>query len=97
MTFFFGSTNLDDIPIAEFYFVIQLFEHDGAWLIYTEWHQWGDRTRKPNVEAFLSELNNALKTREDFDFRKYWHAWSHADSDFAVVIRNTPGDCQRVV
>jgi hypothetical protein len=96
MTFFFGSTNLDDIEIAEFHFVIQLFEHDGTWSIYTEWHQWGERTQKPNVKAFLSELNRALKTRTEFDFRKYWHGWSHEDACFSVVIRNTIRDAQKV-
>ena len=97
MTFFFGSTNIDDIRIAEFHFVIQLFEHDSTWSIYTEWHQWGERTRRPKVEAFMSELNKALKTHKDFDLRKHWHDWSHEDSSFAVVIRNTLGDSQKVV
>jgi hypothetical protein len=96
MTFFFGSTNLDDIEIAEFHFVIQLFEHDGVWSIYTEWHQWSERTQKPKVEVFLSELNRALKARTDFDFRKYWYGWSHEDSHFSVVIRNKIEDAKRV-
>lgn len=97
MTFFFGSTNIDDIPMAEFHFVIQLFEHGGAWSIYTEWHQWGERTQKPKkVEAFLAELNKALEAHQDFDFRKYWHDWSHEDSDFAVVIRDILGGPRKV-
>ena len=96
MTFFFGSTNIDNIEIAEFYFVIHLFEHNGTWSTYTEWHQCGEWGRKPNVEAFLSELNKALKTRQSFDFRKYWQDWSHKDSHFAVVIRNPQGGCQSV-
>ena len=96
MTFFFGSTNLDDIEVAEFHFVLQLFECNGAWSVYSEWHQWGEQDRKPKVEAFLSELKEALQTRRAFDFRRYWQDWSHKDSHFAVVIRNTLGNCQRV-
>ena len=96
MTFFFGSTNLDDIEIAEFHFVLQLFERDGAWSVSTEWHRWAAQDRKPILEAFLSELNQALKTQQGFDFRKYWQDWSREDSHFAVVIRNSLGDCQRV-
>jgi hypothetical protein len=96
MTFFFGCTNIDDIAIEEFDFVIQLYEHDGTWSVYTEWHQWGEQDRKPKVEAFLSELNQALKTRKDFDFRKYWHVWSCEDSYFSVVLRNTIADAQKV-
>ena len=96
MTFFFGWTNLDDIEMVEFHFVIHLFESQGAWLVDTEWHQWGEQDRKPKVGDFLSELNKALNTRQDFDFRKYWQDWSHQDPHFAVVIRNTLGDCQRV-
>ena len=97
MTFFFGSTNIDDIEFAEFHFVIQLFEHDGTWLVFTEWRQWGERTQMPKVDAFMSRLNQALKTRADFDFRKYWNDWSSKDSFFSVVIRNTRGGYQKVV
>jgi len=96
MTFFFGLTNLDDIEIAEFHFVIQLFECNGSWSVHTRWHQWSEQDRKPEVEVFLSELTMALKTRQGIDFRKYWQAWSHQDPHFAVVIRNKLGDCQRV-
>ena len=97
MTFFFGSTNLDDIEIAEFHFVLQLFECNGAWSVYTEWHQWGEWSRKPQVDAFISELNKALKTGKDLDFRKYWNGWSHEDSYFAVVVRNTRGGYQKII
>ena len=96
MTFFFGSTNLDDIEIAEFHFGIQLFERDGTWSISTEWHQWGQRTQQPNLEDFLSELNTALKTQTELEFRQYWQAWSQEDSYFSVVIRNTIRDAQKV-
>lgn len=96
MTFFFGSTNLDDIEIAEFHIAIQLVEQDGTWSVYTEWHQWGERTQKPKVEAFLAELKRALETHMEFNFRSYWHAWSCEDSAFAVVLRNTIADAQKV-
>jgi hypothetical protein len=96
MTFFFGLTNLDDIEIAEFHFVIQLFECNGTWSVHTEWRQWGDQDQKPKVEVFLSELNTALKTRQGFDFKKYWQDWSHKDSHFAVVLGTALGGCQRV-
>jgi len=96
MTFFFGMTNLDDIEIAEFHFVIQLFECEGDWSVHTEWRQWGEGDRKPQVEVFLSELKQALKTRQDFDFGKYWQEWGRQDPHFAVVIRNTLRECQRV-
>lgn len=96
MTFFFGSTNLDDIEIAEFHFAIQLVEQDGTWSVYTEWHQWGERTQKPKVEEFLAEMKLALKTHMEFDFRSYWHAWSCEDSAFSVVLRNTITDAQKV-
>ena len=96
LIFFFGSTNIDDIAITEFHFVVQLFEHDRTWSVYTEWRQWGERNRKPNVEAFLSELNAALETHQDLDLMKYWHVWSREETYFAVVIRNTQGDSLKV-
>jgi hypothetical protein len=96
MTFFFGFTNLDDIEVPEFHFIIQLLPGDGTWSISTEWHQWGERAQKPNVEAFLSELNRALRAHKEFDFKKYWHAWSREDSYFSVVLRNTIADAQKV-
>lgn len=96
MTFFFGKTNLDDIEIAEFHFVIELIECEDGWSVQTKWWQWGEQDRKPKVEAFLSKLIQALKTHQDLDLRKYWQDWSHQDSHFAVVIRNRLGDCLRV-
>jgi predicted RNA-binding protein len=71
-------------------------EQDGTWSVHTEWHQWGERTQKPNLEAFLSELKRALKTHRELDFRSYWQAWRGEDPAFSVVLRNTISDAQRV-
>lgn len=97
LTFFFGSTNIDDIEITELGFEIQLLKHSGRWSIQTTWHEWSERARKPDVDGCVSELSKALKAHKDFDFRKYWRYWSHTDKNFAVVIRNTSGDCRKVV
>lgn len=91
MVLSFGRTNIDDIEISESDLEIQLLEHQGVWLIETQWYQYGDRTRKLRVDAFLSKLKLAVKMHKDFDFSKYLHQWSYKDAHFSVVIHNSTG------
>jgi hypothetical protein len=91
MILYFGCTNIDDIEISEFHFVIQLSEHQGKWSLETQWHQYGDCTRKPRMGVFLSKLNLAISIHKDFDFREYLHRWRHKDAHFSAVIVNTIG------
>ena len=91
MVLSFGRTNIDDIEISESDLEIQLSEHQGIWSLETQWHQYGDRTQKLQVDAFLSKLKLAVKKHKDFDFFKYLNQWSHKDDHFAAVIHNRTG------
>lgn len=84
---YFGSTNIDDIEISEFHFVMELVEHNGRWWLRAEWHEWGDRGQKPEVEGFVSELNLAIEGCKDLDFHKYLDAWRRQDSAFLAIVR----------
>ena len=89
MILFFGHTNIDDIEISEFHFVIQLTELQGIWSIETQLHRYKDWVRDFRVDAFLSDLNLALIRHEDFDFSKYLKHWKDKDAHFSAVIINT--------
>ena len=86
---FFGHTNIDDIEISEYHFVIQLTELHGIWSVETQLHQYCDWVREFRVDAFLSKLNLALRRFEDFDFSKYLKHWKDKDAHFSAVIINT--------
>jgi len=91
MILYFGCTNIDDIEISEFHFVIQLSEHQGLWSIETHWSIYSDWKRKPQVSKFLSKLNLAIRKHKNFDFSKYLQDWRDKDPYFAAVIINTIG------
>jgi hypothetical protein len=84
---YFGSTNIDDIQISEFHFVIELAEHNGRWWLRAEWHEWGDHGQKPEVEGFVSELSRSIEGGKDLDFHKYLDSWSRQDPDFRALVR----------
>jgi len=91
MIIYFGCTNIDDIEISELHFVIQLSEHQGRWSIETQWHEYGEKPRKPRMDTFLFKLKIAIKSHKDFDFSKYLRRWSLKDAHFGAVIINTVG------
>jgi hypothetical protein len=91
MILFFGLTNVDDVEISEFHFIVQLSENQGSWSLETQWHRYGDPSRKPRLGKFLSKLHSALGMHQDFDFNKYLGHWSEEDKHFAGVLINTIG------
>lgn len=94
MGFHFGCTNIDDIEVTEFILEIELSEHQGVWSVETRWHQYNDRSQKPQVGVFLSKLKLVVKMHKNFDFRIYLNEWSRKDPHFAAVIHNRTGDTQ---
>ena len=88
MHLYFGSTNIDDIEIANFYLVLRLLKQDDQWSLDAQSHQTEiyPRSRIPKTDKFISRLKQAIERGKSFDFSKILDQWRRKYSNFHVAI-----------
>ena len=83
---YFGSSYVDDIKTSEFIFAVQLFKQNNSWSLKTRLSSFGDTDQSPEMDAFMSELELALKNHLDFDFSEYMIHWKQVDPEFRCGV-----------
>ena len=88
MHLYFGSTNIDDIEIANFYLVLRLLKQEDGWSLDTQSHQIEiyPGAHMPNVSRFISKLKLAVERGKGYDFSKVLDQWRRKYSNFHVAI-----------
>ena len=91
LTLYFDTTNIDDIELPEFYFIVELVKRDEGWSLDARLRSIETNlvAQKPQVSKLMSKLQQAIETGVEFDFRRYFNRWSKQFKDFAIVLTDT--------